>query len=636
MLAEKIKNYFKNKIIIFIDLIIVFLSFIFSLYIAFNFNIPSYFIKNLIFYFLIFAIIKISLFIKFNIYKIKFRNINFDDMFNIIKISFISSLLISVLFIIGFKIINIYNNFLIYRYYFPTTFLSVVIIDFFLFTFFIGFFRVLYRSYRENFLFSRNKNDRQNTLIIGAGNAGEKIVKDILKSKVNFNFKPLGYIDDDKTKYGKVICGIKVLGNINNLEKIIKNFNIESIIIAIPSVHYSVISNYINACLKSGVQFNSIYIVPPVIENISKVISIYDVRELEPEDLLGREELELFENEAITSGIMEKTIMITGAGGSIGSVLARKIASFNPKLIILFEIDETEIFFLVQLFNRVFPDIKILPIVGDIKDKQKIECIFEKMVPDMIFHAAAYKHVPIMEFNVDEAITNNIHGTDVLCNVSIQYGVKKFVLISTDKAVNPSSIMGTTKRIAEAILAYYNRFNKTKFISVRFGNVLGSRGSLIPILKEQIKKREPLTITHPEMERYFMSIDEAALLILYATTISDNTELFFLDMGKKIRITDIAYKIIKFYGLEPDRDIKITYIGIRPGEKLTEEILYEKEKFENTSNKKIFKITNKVRYDQLIFKEKIDQLIMKGWMHCKDNELRENIEDIIDYVNQQK
>ena len=633
MMLEKTKNYFLRYLFILIDFILIFLSLFLSFEIRFYLDIPSYYIQNIILFFILFVLIKISLLKVFNIYKIIVKNIGIIDLYNILKASLTSSVIIFILFT-SVRIIHNKSSFFIPLYYFP---ISVIIIDFLLFTMLIGISRIATRSYNEIFLFNKIKDRKYKTLVIGAGNAGEKIVRDIFKSPVKTKFNPVGYIDDDEAKHYKTTNGIKILGGIENFTKIIKKLSINNIIIAMPSVHQSVIRNYINICIENKIHYNHIYIVPPVIENLDRKISISNLREIQPEDILGREEFDLPQGQAITNEIVNKTVMITGAGGSIGSTLVRKVSLFKPKLLILFEIDETEIFFLIQMLNKSFPDMEIMPVVGDIRDEQKIRSIFDKVVPNIILHAAAYKHVPIMESNVDEAIINNIYGTDILCRTSKEFGVDKFILISTDKAVEPSSIMGATKRIAEAVLTYYNKLtNKTKFAAVRFGNVLGSRGSVIPIFKEQIKKGEQLTITHPEMERYLMSIDEAALLILFSLSITGNAgfDLFFLEMGKKIKILDIANAMIKFYGLEPDKDIKIIYTGIRPGEKLTEEILYEKEKFENTTNKKIYRITNKENYDPSFFKEKLDELINAAWIHNDIDGLKNKISNMISYINQ--
>jgi FlaA1/EpsC-like NDP-sugar epimerase len=632
-MLEKTKNYFLKYLFILIDFILIFLSLFLSFEIRFYLDVPPYYIQNIILYFFIFALIKIFLLKVFNIYKIIVKNIGIIDLYNVLKASFTSSVIIFILFT-SIRIAHNQSSFFIPLSYFP---ISVIIIDFLLFTMLIGISRTITRSYNEIFLFNKIKNRKYKTLVIGAGNAGEKIVRDIFKSPVKTKFNPVGYIDDDEEKHYKTTNGIKILGGIENFTKIIKKFSINNIIIAMPSAHQSVIRNYINICIENKIHYNHIYIVPPVIENLDRKISINNLREIQPEDILGREEFDLPQGQAITNELMNKTVMITGAGGSIGSTLVRKVSLFKPKLLILFEIDETEIFFLIQMLNKSFPDMEIMPVVGDIRDEQKIRSIFDKVVPDIILHAAAYKHVPIMESNVDEAVINNIYGTDILCRTSMEFGVDKFILISTDKAVEPSSIMGATKRIAEAILIYYNKLtNKTKFAAVRFGNVLGSRGSVIPIFKEQIKNGEQLTITHPEMERYLMSIDEASLLILFSLSImgSAGFDLFFLEMGKKIKILDIANTMIKFYGLEPDKDIKIIYTGIRPGEKLTEEILYEKEKFENTTNKKIYRITNKENYDQSFFKEKLDELINAAWIHNDMDGLKNKISNIISYINQ--
>ena len=632
-MLERIKNYFLRNFFMPIDLILIFLSLLLSFEIRFLFNIPSYYIQNIILYFILFALIKIFLLKVFNIYKIIVKNVGLIDLYNLLKTNLVSSVIIFIL-LTSIRIINNPLGFFLPLAYFP---ISVIIIDFLLFTILLGISRTFIRSYNEIYLFNKTKGKKHKTLVIGAGKAGEKIVRDIFKSPIKIKFNPVGYIDDDKTKYDKIINGIKILGGIEDFTKIIKNLSINTIIVAMPSVPQSTIRKYLNICLEHKIPYNHIYIIPPVIENLDRKISVSNLREIQPEDILGREEFNLPQSQAIADEITNKTVMITGAGGSIGSILVKKVSSFKPKLLIVFEIDETEIFFLIQTFNKYFPELEIMPVVGDIRDEQKIRSIFNMVVPNIILHAAAYKHVPIMESNVDEAVINNIYGTEVLCRISAEYGVEKFILISTDKAVEPSNIMGATKRIAEAVLTYYNKLtNKTKFAAVRFGNVLGSRGSVIQIFKEQIKNKEMLTITHPQMERFLMSIDEATLLILFSLSITGNMgfNLFFLEMGKKIKILDIANTMIKFYGLQPDKDVKIIYTGIRPGEKLTEEISYREEKFESTANKKIFRIINKENYDSFIFKEKIDELIKVAWTHNNTDELKNKISNIINYINQ--
>jgi len=426
--------------------------------------------------------------------------------------------------------------------------------------------------------------ERTRTLIVGAGDAGEQILRSIISSdKTSYN--PVGFIDDNPIKKGVVIHGLRVFGKISDIPEIVKNQQIKQLVIALPSANGKKIKEAVELGKKAGVW--KIKIAPPLSEIIGGKVSFKNLKDVEVEDLLGRERVDL-DTKQIENFIKNKSVLVTGAAGSIGSELSRQVAKFRPGVLLLLDQDETGIFNISKELAENFPDMKISRFVADITDKEKINKIFGKLKPKIIFHAAAYKHVPLMEENIDEAIKNNIFGTKNLIEAAVDSGAEEFVLISTDKAVNPSSVMGVTKRICEMLCRLYNKKEKTRFISVRFGNVLNSRGSVVPIFREQIKRGGPVEITHPEMKRYFMLTSEACLLVLQSGAMGKGGEVFVLDMGEPVKILDLAKEMIRLSGLQLDKDIAIVFTGVRPGEKLFEEILTAEEGTAATQNKKIF------------------------------------------------
>ncbi len=460
---------------------------------------------------------------------------------------------------------------------------SVFIISYFLIFIFCGGLRLSKKIYL--IVVGRGKkSDKERTLIVGAGDAGEQILRSIISSDKS-PYHPIGLVDDNPIKKGVLIHNLKVLGKICDIPGIVKSFQVKQLIIALPSVDGKKIKEAVELGKKAGVW--KIKIAPPLSEIIKGQVSFKNLKDVEVEDLLGREEVVL-DKKQIDEFIKNKKVLVTGAAGSIGSELCRQIAKFNPELLILLDQDETGIFHISRELKSIFSQLKIEPLVCDIADKNKISKVFEKFEPEIVFHAAAYKHVPLMEENCDEAIKNNIFGTKVVAEAGLVFGAEKFIFISTDKAVNPTSVMGATKRAGEMLCQLLNEKGKTKFVSVRFGNVLNSRGSVIPIFREQIKKGGPVEVTHPEMKRYFMLTSEACLLVMQAGAMGQGGEVFVLDMGKPIKIVDLAKEMIKLSGLQLDKDITIVFIGKRPGEKLFEEILTAEEGILATKNQKIF------------------------------------------------
>lgn len=467
---------------------------------------------------------------------------------------------------------------------------SILLISFFLVFILTAMIRFSKRIYLHIFNEKRENAGGRRTLIAGAGDAGEQIVRNIQAGNNN-SYYPVGFVDDNQMKRNVVIHGLKVLGKIDDIPEIAEAENIEEMIIALPSAGSATIRRAVELGKKANI--TGIKILPSIAELIDGKVSVGSIREVQVEDLLGREPVTV-DTEKIKNFIKDKVVLITGAAGSIGSELARQTIKFQPSLLLILDHEETGMFNITNDLKDNYPNGRIVPLIADIRDENKIGEIFDKFRPGIVFHAAAYKHVPLMEDDPKEAVKNNIFGMKTISEASLKYGAEKFVFISTDKAINPTSVMGATKRVGEMICQVMNQKNHTKFISVRFGNVLGSRGSVIPTFKEQIKRGGPVKVTHPDMRRYFMITSEACLLVMQASEMGEGGEVFVLDMGEQVKIVDLAKEMIKLSGLKPDEDIPIVFTGVRPGEKLYEELLTAEEGTKATRNKKIFiaKLTN--------------------------------------------
>lgn len=461
---------------------------------------------------------------------------------------------------------------------------STLFITYFFIFIFSGGIRFSKRIYLQT-LGKEGGKGKERTLIIGAGVAGEQLSRNILGSG-NTPYSLVGFIDDDSSKHGILIHGLKVLGGIEDIPKIVKDKKVDGLIVALPSVGSQPVRRAVEQGRKAGLR--KIRILPSIDEVISGKIRIgaEALRELEMEDLLGREPASL-DKKLIEKFISGERVLVTGAAGSIGSELCRQIIKFNPQLLFVLDQDETGIFNIENELKESFSPIKSF--VADVRDAERIGQILKESKPDIIFHAAAYKHVPLMEENASEAVKNNILGTKVLADLALDNNIGRLIFISTDKAVSPTSVMGATKRMGEMICQTSNQKNSTKFISVRFGNVLGSRGSVIPIFREQIKKGGPVEITHSDMKRYFMTTPEACLLVMEAGAMGEGGEVFVLDMGDPIKIVDLARELIRLSGFEPDKDIPIVFTDPRPGEKFSEELLSAEEGTIATKNEKIFR-----------------------------------------------
>ena len=461
---------------------------------------------------------------------------------------------------------------------------SVFIIDWFVVLVLTGGSRFGYRLLREGWL--KPSGDpyvsAKKVLIVGAGRAGEMLLRELL-GNYRLNYTPVGFVDDERKKRNMTIHGFRVLGNSREVPRIVKKYDVAEVFLAIPAASGAARRRIMLTCRRAGIKAKTL---PAVGEILKGSTTVSLLREFRIEDLLGREPAQL-DAALIGEYLRDKTVMITGAGGSIGSELCRQVARVSPKQIVLFERSEFNLYQIKMNLRELFPEVQIHPIIGDILNQQRVEQAFARFMPDVVFHAAAYKHVPLMEMNPIEALWNNIHGTAITARCAHAYGVRKFVMISTDKAVRPTNIMGVSKRIAEIICQGIGSVSTTQFVTVRFGNVLNSVGSVIPLFRRQIAEGGPVTVTHPDMYRYFMTIPEAVQLIMQAGAMGKGGELFLLDMGQPVKIADLARDMITLSGLEPDKDIKIVYIGLRLGEKLYEELLTAGEEIKSTLHEKI-------------------------------------------------
>ena len=552
------------------DAVFICLGVVLAFFFRFEGEIPSSYLGNISGLILLSLVLTIPIFYFSKLYFFSWMYVSTTELISLAKAQALSFLLISA----AIFILRDWSVFIgLPR---STIFISSVFI--FLFS---GGFRLSKRIVLQLFR-SIGSKEKDRTLIVGAGDAGEQILRNILSFK-NGPYFPIGFVDDNPGKQGLLIHGLKVLGKINDIPEIAQQEKAQSLIIALPSAGAETIKKAVELGRQSRIK--KIKILPLIDE-----VNLNALQDVATEDLLGREAVSL-NRETIKNFIQDKKVLVTGAAGSIGSELCRQIIKFNPQYLFLLDQDETGIFNISNELKNNFPAIKAF--VADITDKEGLNYIFQNIQPQVVFHAAAYKHVPLMEENAAEAVKNNILGTQNVVEVSLP-GAKKFIFISTDKAVNPVSIMGITKRMGEIICQARNKLDKTKFISVRFGNVLDSRGNVVQLFKEQIEKRqrgEPaiIEITHPEMKRYFMTTSEACQLVLQAGAMGQGGEVFVLDMGEPMKIIDLARQMIKLSGFEPDKDIPIVISQPRPGEKLFEEILTAEEGTVATRNQKIFR-----------------------------------------------
>ena len=501
----------------------------------------------------------------------------------------------------------------IFRSYFPLYFL-ILFSFLFIERFSYRFFRAIYR---KNFFSGL----RKNILIVGAGDAGNLAIRELEMSN-QLESRVVGLIDDDKNKHGTYIQGVKVLGDRNKIPDFVKKYNVDEIIIALPSVSKKNIKEIVNICQTTNCK---IKILPGIYQLVTGEVEVAKLRNIQIEDLLGREPVNANSKE-IGTYVAEKTVLVTGAGGSIGSELSRQIAANYPRRLILLDIYENTLYDIERELLKDYPNIDLITLVGSVRNRSRLTHIFEEYRPDLIFHAAAHKHVPLMEDSPNEAIKNNVFGTMELCRAADYFGAEKLVLISTDKAVNPTNVMGASKRICEMLVQYYNERSNTNFVAVRFGNVLGSNGSVIPYFKKQIAEGGPVTVTHPDIIRYFMTIPEAVSLVLKAGASANGGEIFVLDMGEPVKILDLAKNMIALSGHEVGSDIEIVFTGLRPGEKLYEELLMDEEGLQNTDNELIH-IGKPIKFDTKKFEAGLRKLYRIAYGEKEG--IRKAIKDIV-------
>lgn len=556
-------------------LLIIIFSYVFSFFLRFEFTLPNQYIAIILKTLPLLLIIKIVVFYYFGLFSGIWRYVSMNDLWRILKASTISTIIfiIAVIFIHGTT-------------GYPR---SVFILDWVLCNVLVGGVRFSSRMLKESYnAFSGVR--QKNVIIVGAGDAGVMILKEY-RSNPSVGANVVAFVDDNPAKNNLYLQGVKVLGNRKDIPEIVKNCQVEEIVIAMPSASGEIVRQIIAHCQIPGIK---IKIVPGLHKIINGELEVKP-REVRPEDLLGRETVKICEDE-VSEYIKNKAVLITGAAGSIGSELVRQVASFGPKNIIILDHNENDVYFLQMELKVKYPELNFQIVIGDICNISLLKHVFSSCRPQVVFHSAAYKHVPLMEDNPFAAIKNNIFGSRNLIYASHHYGVERFVLISTDKAVNPISIMGMTKRIAEMILQSKAKSSPTRFMAVRFGNVIGSSGSVVPLFKRQIEEGGPITVTHPQAKRYFMSVHEAVSLVLQASAIGKGGEIFILDMGEQIKVVDIAQDLVALSGLKLGKDIAIEFIGLRPGEKLSEEILLNAEKDLVTRHNKIY-ITHPADFD---------------------------------------
>ena len=483
--------------------------------------------------------------------------------------------------------------------------------------------RFMYRMIRTVLNKYRNIKTSNNVMIIGAGEATNVIMREIQNSSYLANSNIACIIDDDRRKVGKYIRGVKVIGTRDKIKEAAKLYDIDEIIFAIPSASNEVKRDILNICKETDC---TLKILPGVYQMVDGEINVNSIRNVDVLDLLGRDPIEV-DIESIMGYVKDKVIMVTGGGGSIGSELCRQLVSHKPKQLIIFDIYENNAYDIQQELKINYPDANVVTLIGSIRNVSRLESVFAQYKPDIVYHAAAHKHVPLMEVSPDEAVKNNVVGTWNVARMADKYGVKKFVMISTDKAVNPTNVMGATKRICEMIVQTYNEISKTDFVAVRFGNVLGSNGSVIPLFKRQIEAGGPVTVTDPNIIRYFMTIPEAVSLVLQAGAYAKGGEIFILDMGEPVKIDDLAKNIIRLSGYTLGVNMEIKYTGLRPGEKLYEELLMKEEGLQETDNKLIH-IGKPIEFDKENFFDNLEKL--KEEAYSETGNIRESLKKVVD------
>lgn len=577
MKAYRLNNKNLRKLVLLCaDLVLIIIAAVLSLEIRFDFNMgvqymmyKQVFIENMVIY----SIVIIGTLNLFGLYKSLWKYASINELISVGLASFWSNVILYVVF-------NRMGVQMPRSFYLINIFMIMTTVGGFRFSY-----RIFIRLKMDSLLKRKNEIRKTNTLIIGAGEAGILTAKELLKN-YELSKTLVGFLDDDENKIGEWINGLLVIDKVENVAKVTDEMHIDEIILAMPSISNIRRKEILELCKELGVKLR---ILPGIYELIDGKVDVKRIRDVDIEDLLGREPI-ILENPDIEKYIKDKVVMITGGGGSIGSELCRQIARLSPKILIIFDIYENSVYDIQNELVRDYSNkINLKVLIGSVRDKDRLEDVFSQYRPNIVFHAAAHKHVPLMQDSPFEAIKNNTFGTLNVACVAGEYECQRFVLISTDKAVNPTNLMGASKRLAEiAIQSLDHKYKNTEFVSVRFGNVLGSNGSVIPLFKKQIENGGPITVTHPDIIRYFMTIPEAVELVLQAGSMANGGEIFILDMGEPVKILSLAEDLIKLSGFEPNVDIDIEFTGLRPGEKLFEELLMDEEGIKKTGHKKIF------------------------------------------------
>lgn len=613
-MGKQVKKYIKDKklfirrtLLFIFDVLTINVASYLALLTRFEFkfsDIPIRYINAVYNYMLINVICTIIIFYIFKLYNSLWKYASVNELFNVV----IACTLSSMVQILGMKITGTH----VPKSFYPLYYMYMMA--------FSGGIRFGYRMLR--LLNSKYRTDNKSRImIVGAGQAADAIIKEIRTSSY-LDGNVVCAIDDDKAKVGNYIQGVKIVGDRNSIIENVEKHTVTDIIIAMPSTPRKTVKEVLDICNKTNCRLK---ILPGMYQLINEEVSVSRIRDVDIEDLLGRESIDINLDD-ITKYVTGKVIMVTGGGGSIGSELCRQLVKHNVKQLIIVDIYENNAYDIQQELQRKYPDLDLVVLIASVRNTKRMDQIFEEYKPEIVYHAAAHKHVPLMEVSPNEAIKNNVFGTLKVVKASDKYNVKRFVMISTDKAVNPTNVMGASKRICEMIIQSYNNISKTEFVAVRFGNVLGSNGSVIPLFKKQILQGGPVTVTHPDIIRYFMTIPEAVSLVLQAGAYAKGGEIFVLDMGEPVKIDDLARNLIRLSGYKPDRDIEIKYTGLRPGEKLYEELLMDEEGLQDTENKLIH-IGKPIKIDENVFFKQLDELYIQ--VNNETNDVRSLIKEIV-------
>lgn len=593
----------RRILVFFLDVALIVAAFALAFLLRFDFQIPADQSSALLQGLLIILAAKPVIFIASGMYRCIWRYASLQDAYEIFKAVTLSSV------VSAFALLFMKGPFALPR--------SIYFLDWFLLFSLVAGSRLVWRVCRETKVLPCLHQGKK-TLIIGAGEAGNLLLKEIRK-EADSPYNVIGFVDDDIDKRGMRLSGVRVLGGTNRLCALIRKHAIEEVIFAIPSGDGELMRRVIANCKRSKARFKTL---PGITAIIDGKVSMSQIKDVEIEDLLGRDPV-LLDQTAIRNYLTDKRVLVTGAAGSIGSEICRQVARFKPAKLVLFDHAETPLFYIEKELAAAFPDLRIIPMVGDVKNQERVEAVFDEFCPEVVFHAAAYKHVAMMEYNPAEAVLNNVLGSRIVADAAHKTRVSNFVMVSTDKAVNPTNVMGATKRSAEIYVQALAAKSQTKFTTVRFGNVLGSNGSVIPLFKEQIRNGGPVTVTHSDVVRYFMTIPEASQLVMQAGCIGRGGEIFVLDMGEPVRILSLAEELIRLSGLIPYKEMDIQFTGLKPGEKLFEELLINGEGIKPTSHKKI-RVMAPVETDLRRVSQDLDEL----FAHARNQEIKELLKSL--------